>query len=339
MPVAELILTGAELYTVDPSRPWATDLAIAGGRVLAVGGRDEVARHRGPGTTVVDLGGAFVMPGLVDVHNHHSLAGMADLFELSVDTTANLSGVLAAVAERARGLGPDEWVIGGSWGSRLVEELSREAARRALDEAAGGRPVMLSDDSHHNRWANSRALQVAGISATTPDPDGGVIVRDPVTGEPTGLLLETAGIALAHAVRDSAAPTAEQHRLASRRAVEILHSFGVTAFQDAGEPVRRAGDRDRRHHSAGDVVRRTPGAPAALSPLWMLCDGAAGWRRGSQLRAHPDPGDGRGERRRGAHRDRHGHCSGVAERDDRRDHGAHGRPRPRPDLRQPPPPT
>ncbi|MEV0081743.1 amidohydrolase [Saccharopolyspora sp. NPDC050642] len=234
MPVAELILTGAELYTVDSSRPWATDLAIADGRVLAVGGRDEVARHRGPGTTVVDLGGAFVMPGLVDVHNHHSLAGMADLFELSVDAAADLSGVLAAVAERARGLGPDEWVTGGSWGSHLVEELSREAARRALDEAAGGRPVMLSDDSHHNRWANSRALKVAGISATTPDPDGGVIVRDPVTGEPTGLLLETAGIALAQAVRDSAAPTAEQHRLASRRAVEILHSFGVTAFQDAG---------------------------------------------------------------------------------------------------------
>jgi hypothetical protein len=234
MDTADLILTGATVCTVDPARPWATDLAISGGRVLVVGDRDEVAGSRGPGTTVVDFGGAFVMPGLVDVHNHHAQAGMADLFQLSVDAAADLPQVLAAVAERARTLGRDEWVIGGSWGSHLIGELSRESARRVLDEAAGGRPVMLSDDSHHNKWANSRALQLAGITAATSDPDGGVIVRDADTGEPTGLLLESAGVALAEAVRESAAPTAEQHRLASRRAVQILHSYGVTAFQDAG---------------------------------------------------------------------------------------------------------
>ncbi|KAA5838413.1 amidohydrolase [Saccharopolyspora hirsuta] len=234
MDTADLILTSATVYTVDPERPWATDLAISGEKVLAVGDRDEVARHRGPGTAVVDLGGAFVTPGLVDVHNHHALAGMADLFELSVDPAADLAQVLAAVAERARASGPDEWVVGGSWGSHLVGELSREQALRALDEASCGRPVLLSDDSHHNRWVNSRALQLAGIGADTADPDGGAIVRDRDTGRPTGLLLERAGIAAARAVHDAAAPTAEQHRRASRRAVEILHSYGITAFQDAG---------------------------------------------------------------------------------------------------------
>ncbi|RKT87801.1 hypothetical protein SAMN05421805_1011056 [Saccharopolyspora antimicrobica] len=234
MNTADLILTGATVYTVDDRRPWATDLAIAGGELLAIGDRDEVARHGGDGTAVVDLGGAFVMPGLVDVHNHHVLAGMADLFELSVDPAADLAQVLAAVAEQARSVGPDEWVIGGSWGSHLVGELSREAALRALDEASCGRPVLLSDDSHHNRWANSRALQLAGIGADSADPAGGVIVRDQDTGRPTGLLLERAGIAAARAVHDAAAPTAEQHRRASRRAVEVLNSYGITAFQDAG---------------------------------------------------------------------------------------------------------
>ncbi|MER7013789.1 amidohydrolase [Saccharopolyspora sp. NPDC000359] len=257
MDTADLILTGATVCTVDSGRPWASDLAIAGGTVLVVGDRDEVARHRGAGTEVVDLGGAFVMPGLVDVHNHHALAGMADLFELSVDPAADLPGVLAAVAERAGESGPDEWVVGGSWGSHLIGELSRDAALRALDEASGGRPVLLSDDSHHNRWANSRALRLAGIGAHTADPDGGSIVRDPDTGRPTGLLLERAGIAATRAVHDAAAPTAEQHRQASLRAVRILHSYGITAFQDAGasrEVMRALKDLDDAGELAAWVV-------------------------------------------------------------------------------------
>ncbi|WP_103354271.1 amidohydrolase [Amycolatopsis sp. CA-128772] len=219
---ADLVLTNARVYTMDTARPWASSLAVAGGKVTA-------GAEPGPDTEVLDLGGAFVMPGLVDVHNHHALAGRADLFELTFGADAAFEDILDAVRARAASLGPDEWLTGGAWASTLVAKLSTEAARRALDDAAGGRPVSLSDDSRHNRWVSSRALELAGITAATPDPPGGIVVRD--GGEPSGLLLEAAGVLVE---RVAGGLTAEQHRRASRRAIEILHGFGVTAFQDAG---------------------------------------------------------------------------------------------------------
>ena len=229
---ADLILTNATVYTVDSARPWATELAVAGGRVVA----PDAVEH-GPGTEVRDLGGAFVMPGLVDVHNHHALAGRAELFELTFGGDHGFEAILDAVRDWCRDLGPDEWVVGGAWASTLVDALSRESARHALDTAAGGRPVMLTDDSRHNRWVSSRALELAGVTAATPDPVGGVIVRDPATGAPTGVLLEAAGVQVERALRKTGTLTEEQHARASRRAIEVLHSYGVTAFQDAGVSV------------------------------------------------------------------------------------------------------
>lgn len=230
---ADLILTGARIYTVDRARPWASALAVAGGRVLAVGSDDDVAAFRGDETTVRDLGGAFLMPGLVDAHNHHAEAGKADLYQLTFSGEAGYEQILDAVREYAAGLGPDDWIIGSSWGSGLIEQLSHEAARRGLDEAAGGRPVILTDDSHHNRWASTRALELAGVTRDTPDPQGGIVVRDPETGEPSGVMLEAAGLLIEDAVRRDHSLTAEQHERASARGVEIAHTFGITAFQDA----------------------------------------------------------------------------------------------------------
>ncbi|MEU5692791.1 amidohydrolase [Actinosynnema sp. NPDC020468] len=229
---ADLILTNATVHTVDRDRPRATTLAVEGGRVLALD-----AVEPGPDTEVRDLGGAFVMPGLVDVHNHHALAGRAELFELTFGGDAGFEAILDAVRAWSATLGPDEWVVGGAWASTLVETLSRESARRALDEAAGGRPVMLTDDSRHNRWVSSRALELAGVTAATPDPAGGVIVRDPASGAPTGVLLEAAGVQVERALRETRSLTEEQHAAASRLAIGVLHSYGVTAFQDAGVSV------------------------------------------------------------------------------------------------------
>ncbi|QWF85369.1 amidohydrolase [Amycolatopsis sp. CA-230715] len=226
---ADLLLTNATVFTVDDAAPWSCSLAVRDGKVLAL---DDTAR--GPETEVHDLGGAFVMPGFVDVHNHHALAGRAELFELTFGADKGFQAILDAVSDRARGLDQDEWVIGGAWASTLVGTLAHESARHALDEAAGGRPVSLADDSRHNRWVSTRALELAGITASTADPAGGVIGRDAVTGAPTGVLLEAAGALVERAVRKTRTLTGEQHRRASRRAIETLHSYGVTAFQDAG---------------------------------------------------------------------------------------------------------
>src|SRR5699024_8559872 len=159
----------ARVYTVDRNTPTAEAFAVAQGRLLAVGTAEDIAAYRGPQTTVHALGGAVVMPGLVDAHNHHFHAGKADLFELTFSAEATYEDILAAVRNHAADLGAQEWVTGSSWGSNLIERFSHEEARRGLDEAAGGRPVILTDDSHHNRWVNTRALELAGITAQTPD--------------------------------------------------------------------------------------------------------------------------------------------------------------------------
>ncbi|MFT4210304.1 MAG: amidohydrolase [Microbacterium sp.] len=229
---AELILTGALVRTADRTRPLAEAIAVADGRILAVGTAAEVLAHRGPGTEVRELAGAAVYPGFVDVHNHHAVAGVTDLFELSFSAAAELDEILRLVRERAATLPEGAWITGGSWASTLMAELNSSASRTRLDEAAGGRPVMLSDDSHHNRWANTTALRLAGITAGSIPADG-VTLLDAADGEPTGVLLEAAGILVAQAYEAAGGLTSAQQRAASRRGVELLNGFGVTAFQDA----------------------------------------------------------------------------------------------------------
>lgn len=223
----ELILTGGRIYTVDPANPWAEAIAVASGRIIAVGSADEVGALARPGTEVRQLGGAFVMPGLIDAHNHHAIAGEEELFQLRLPIGAHLDGIVAAVREHAAALPEGAWIVGGPWASDRLGEISTADALAQLDDAAGGRPVMLSDDSHHNRWVNSRALELAGVEA---GHDGVVVDAD---GRLTGVLFEAAGIPVARAHRAAGGLTPAQDRQASQRGVEILNSFGVTAFQDA----------------------------------------------------------------------------------------------------------
>jgi predicted amidohydrolase YtcJ len=252
MTSAEIIVTNAVVRTMDPSRPQATAFAIGGGKIIGVGSDEEVRGLAGEGTEMVDLAGAAVIPGLVDVHNHHLMAGEADLYQLGFSPTASFDDVIEAVRDYSAGLEADAWVIGEAFGSVLIEDFSHVSARRRLDEAAGGRPVALTDDSHHNRFASTRALELAGITADMPDPVNGHIVRDPDTGEPTGLLLESATISLTEAVDAGLQRTPERYRKASARALEVLHSFGITAFQDAAATVEIMGAL-RELDEAGDL--------------------------------------------------------------------------------------
>lgn len=224
----DLILTGARVYTVDPAQPWAEAIAVTDGRISAVGTSAEVAELAGPRTAVRDLDGAFLMPGLTDVHNHHFLAGKEELFELRLPIGAHLGEIIGAVREYAAGLPADAWVVGGPWASDRLGEINTAEALAQLDEAAGGRPVMLSDDSHHNRWASTRAMEIAGIG---PELEG--VVTD-AEGRITGVLLEAAGVPVAQAQAEADALDPADERRAAQRGVEILNSFGVTAFQDAG---------------------------------------------------------------------------------------------------------
>ncbi len=224
----DLLVTNAKVYTVDRSRPWAAAFAVRDGRIVAFDG-EALATDA---ATTVDLGGAAVMPGLIDVHNHHALAGLSDLYELTFSPNASLAEALEAIAAHSATLKDGEWVVGGSWGSTLFDELARPEALAALNAASGGHPVVLTDDSRHNRWVNSRALELAGVTDATADPEGGRILRD-AAGHATGVMLEHAGLLVERTRAASNPLTAEQSRRASARGIEILHSYGVTAFQDA----------------------------------------------------------------------------------------------------------
>ncbi|MFV0434697.1 MAG: amidohydrolase [Leucobacter sp.] len=224
----DLILTGGRVYTVDPEQPWAEAIAVTDGRISAVGGAEEVTALAGPETEVRELDGAFLMPGLADVHNHHFVAGKEELFELRLPFSAHLPEIIVAVREYADTLPADAWVVGGPWASDRLGELNNAEALAELDAASGGRPVILGDDSHHNRWVNTRAMELAGVEAGQP----GVVVD--AEGRATGVLLEAAGIPVARAEQAVGGLTPEQDRLAVQRAVEITNSYGITAFQDAG---------------------------------------------------------------------------------------------------------
>ncbi|WP_102160435.1 amidohydrolase [Zhihengliuella halotolerans] len=232
---AEVLITNARIDPDGSGGATSAQMAISGSRIAALG--DDLRAQRGPDTRIVDLDGRYVMPGFADVHTHHLLAGEADLFELQISPAAALDEFLDRLAAHAAQLGTDEWVVGGNWGSGLLDAINTPEAHARLDEATGGRPTMLRDDSKHNRWVNSAALAAAGITDATPDPDGGQILRDQ-WGRATGVLIEAGGLAVETTRSAAGQASVERTARASERGIEILHSHGITAFQDAGASLQ-----------------------------------------------------------------------------------------------------
>lgn len=216
-PRAELIVTGGKIYTSDPAREWAEAIGVAGGKIVAVGTDSEVRALAGASTQILVLGGQLVLPGFSDGHSHLGLGGGQVAWELPILPTDSKEALLEKVRSWGEQLGQDEWIIGGIVGATVMDEIMTTADLAALDAAAGGRPVLLRDDSMHNRWVNSRALEVMGVGTDTPDPEGGTYVRDE-SGALTGVLHE-----LASAVAEAAADAAAQTRTPATRSRSRPH--------------------------------------------------------------------------------------------------------------------
>ncbi|HJU04888.1 MAG TPA: amidohydrolase, partial [Nitrospiraceae bacterium] len=159
------------------------------------------------------------------------MAGQIDLFTVKFPASHGLPEILNVVREAVQKNAGDRWIIGNQWGADLIAELGTEEALAALDEASQGLPVMLRDETAHNRWVNTRAMQLAGISEETPDPVAGTFGRDPKSNRLTGIMIEgAAGIVERAASKDFTEEMAEQ---AIKHAVNVLNGNGITSFQEA----------------------------------------------------------------------------------------------------------
>lgn len=234
-PRAELLLRNAVVYTLDPARPKAEAIAIAGGRILAAGSESEVAALRGPATEVLDLGGATVIPGFVEGHGH--LLGLGEL-RTSVDLrdAATYEEVVRRMAQAAAQRPAGEWVFGRGWHESKWSAPPSVVVRgfpthAALSAATPNNPVVLERADGHAMIVNARVLEAMQIGPATAVPSGGEIVRD-ASGALTGVLVDNAmGL-----VRPPATSSEERRRQLGLALEECLRK-GVVAFHDAGVPL------------------------------------------------------------------------------------------------------
>lgn len=266
---ADLVVRNARVYTMNASRGWASEFAVKCGRIVAVGEAGAADGLAGPDTKTFDAEGRMVMPGIVDVHCHLMMGGQAELFELRFPNSDRVDAIIEHVRKAASGAKDGGWIVGGQWGSDLLPALNTVEALARLDEASGGRPVMLRDDTYHNRWVNSQAMRLAGITRANTDPEQGSFGRDPATGALTGMMIEAAAGVVERTLAASGHYTPEMDRAAMARSIATLNSYGVTAFLDAAamQPVMTAlKGLDER----GELTAWAVGAMPAVEPAFMF---------------------------------------------------------------------
>ena len=241
---ATLVLRGGKIVTVDEAKPEAQAMAVRGDTIVALGSNQEIQPYIGAGTRVIDLKGALAVPGLNDAHVHFTGVGEAAR-NLKLGTAKNWDEIVRMVGDAAKKAKPGEWIIGRGWHQEKWSEVPTAnvegfPVHEALSRVSPDNPVWLTHASGHAGFANALAMKAAEVTKTTPDPDGGKILRDK-DGNATGLMNERAqslvGSALA---RDRATRTAAQVEAELRSVIESASrealAKGLTSVQDAGSP-------------------------------------------------------------------------------------------------------
>ncbi|WP_435973099.1 amidohydrolase [Streptomyces sp. Qhu_M48] len=234
---ADLVFLDGRVVTVDAESTVASALAVTGGIITAVGGRGDVEPLVGPGTRVVDLRGATLLPGINDSHLHGCAFGMSTpplSLELGHPAVASLADVAGAVREAVGRVPAGQWITGHGWDTGYLDECvadpARLPSRHDLDAVSPDHPVVLYSFSGHATWVNSRALALMGIDRHTVAPPGGAVVVDE-DGEPTGLLHEGAQAL----VQNALPPLSRQERTdAIRSTLATLARLGVTSYTEPG---------------------------------------------------------------------------------------------------------
>ena len=223
---ADLVLAGGRIFTADPARSWAEAVAVRDGRIAAIGGDLAIMRLAGSRTRVIALRGRTVTPGFQDAHVHPTHGGLARI-RCELHDERGVERYLEIVAGYAATHPDAEWILGGGWS--LADFPGGLPRREDLDLVVPDRPVFLPNRDVHDAWVNSRALELAGITADTPDPADGRIARD-ADGSPLGTLHEGA-MDLVSRLAPSTSP--DELLGALRESQRYLHALGITAWQDA----------------------------------------------------------------------------------------------------------
>jgi predicted amidohydrolase YtcJ len=227
---ADLILTNANVITLNPACSTAELVAIKGNRILLVAGSEELEQVRGAKSKIIDCQGRTVVPGFNDAHCHiFSFLRKLGSLDLSPSSVRSIVDIKAAIHRRVQSLPPGSWLTGTDYNEFYLAE-KRHPNRWDIDEVAPGHPVVLAHRSLHACVLNSRALSLAGITRETPEPAGAIIERDLNTGEPSGLLFEMLGY-----IREKVVPPLSEEELAEGIALANRHylSMGITSLQEA----------------------------------------------------------------------------------------------------------
>ena len=294
---ADLVVENARIYTVNPKQPVARALAVKAGRIVAVG--DSVSPYIGAGTKKIDARGLTLLPGLIDAHGH--MRGLGALLD-SVDLrNFKLAAVVEYVQAQAGQKPAGEWITGRAWDQTNWGGAFPSAAD--LDVVSPDHPVYLTRVDGHAGWVNSKALALAGITSSTPDPPGGRIMRD-AQGRATGILVDRAQGLVGSKIPPA---TDAQVRPQLKRAAEECARLGLTGVHDAGigrqdlnayRSLLAAGELPLRIYAmiggAGSLwdeyLKRGPeiGDSLTVRAIKLVADGAVGSRGAALWQSYTD---------------------------------------------------
>ena len=222
----DLILHSGAVYTVDPGQPRAEAVAVRDGAIVAVGTDDEIRDLVAPSTETINLAGRMLLPGFIDAHVHPAGGGL-ERNQCDLSEVHGLDDYLAIISRYAAAHPDTEWITGGGWAMDVFP--GGVPSKADLDRVVPDRPVFLSNRDHHAAWANSVALDHAGITAATSDSSDGRIERGSA-GEPTGTLQEGAMELVQRIVPP---PTVDEIAAGILEGQRYLHRFGITGWQEA----------------------------------------------------------------------------------------------------------
>lgn len=247
----ELILFNGNIITIDDRFPRAQAVAIADGRFLAVGSNEKIRALASAGTKKIDLRGKTVVPGFIDAHTHPAVAGRMHLRQVDCDLRS-IDAIKTAIRERAAKTAPREWVLGFKYDDTKTSD-ERPLDIRDLDAAARDHPVYIAHRGGHTAYVNSLALQMANVTDSTPDPQGGRFDRDPESGARNGRISERATEVFDKLIPET--NSREDYREGVKRISQMMSRAGITSAHDAygsHDDLRAYQDA----HAAGDLSVR-----------------------------------------------------------------------------------